>query len=138
MNLEGNWHNELGSTMVINAVRDGGFTGTYTTAVSPTGCAQGSFQLVGQTDTDSGGEAVAFVVCWQNDSSNCQSVTAWSGQAQNISGEDRITAMWLFTVETSPEQDWYATHVGHDTFTRVQPTEEEIAERSRTKQRSHP
>ena len=67
---------------------------------------------------------MALVVCWQNDVSNCQSVTAWSGQAQNINGEDRITAMWLFTVETSPEEDWYATHIGHDIFTRVRPTEQ--------------
>jgi hypothetical protein len=52
MNLEGTWHNELGSTMTINAVRKGGFSGTYTTGVSPTDCAKGSFKLVGQTDTD--------------------------------------------------------------------------------------
>lgn len=138
MNLEGTWHNELGSIMGINAVRNGAFTGTYTTAVSSAHCSQGGFQLVGQTDADSGGEAVAFVVCWQNDVSNCRSVTAWSGQAQNINGEDQITAIWLLTVETSPEQDWYATHIGHDVFTRVRPTEEEITQRARTKQRSHP
>ena len=138
MNLEGTWHNELGSTMVIEQVRDGGFTGTYTTAVSPTGSTQGSFQLVGRTDADIGGEAVAFLVCWQNDTSSRHSVTAWSGQAQRINGQDQITAMWLLTLETSPEQDWYATHVGHDVFTRVQPTEEEITEKARMKQSSHP
>jgi hypothetical protein len=138
MNLEGTWHNELGSTMVIDQVRDGGFTGTYTTAVSPTGSTQGSFQLVGRTDADIGGEAVAFLVCWQNDTSSRHSVTAWSGQAQRINGQDQITAMWLLTLETSPEQDWYATHVGHDVFTRVQPTEEEITEKARMKQSSHP
>jgi hypothetical protein len=138
MNLEGTWHNELGSTMVIDQVRDGGFSGSYSTAVSPTGSTQGEFQLVGRTDVDSGGEALAFLVCWQNDVSNRHSVTAWSGQAQTINGQDQITAMWLLTLETSPEQDWYATHVGHDVFTRVQPTEEEIAEKGRLKQSSHP
>jgi hypothetical protein len=138
MNLEGTWHNELGSTMVIDWVKDGGFTGTFTTAVSPAGTAQGGFQLVGRTDVDGGGEAVAFLVCWQNEMSNRHSVTAWSGQAQRVAGQDQITAMWLLTVETVPEQDWYATHVGHDVFTRVQPSEDEIAERTRIKQRSHP
>jgi Avidin family len=138
MNLEGTWHNELGSTMVIDQVRDGGFTGRYTTAVTPTGSAQGSFHLVGRTDADSGGEAIAFLVCWQNDMSNHHSVTAWSGQAQRINREDQITAMWLLTLETSPEQDWYATHVGHDIFTRARPTEEEITEIARMRQRSHP
>jgi hypothetical protein len=138
MNLEGSWHNELGSTMVINEVKDGKITGTYTTAVASADSAQGSFELVGQTDASSGGDAVAFVVCWQNDVSSCRSVTAWSGQAQTVNGEDRISAMWLLTVETSPAQDWYATHTGHDIFTRVQPTEEQTTERARTKQRSHP
>jgi hypothetical protein len=138
MNLEGTWHNELGSTMTIDHVRDGGFTGTYITALSPTGATRGSFKLVGRTDADSGGEAVAFLVCWQNDVSNRHSVTAWTGQAQNIDGKDQITAMWLLTVETSPEQDWYATHVGHDIFTRAQPTEEEVTQRTRMKQSSHP
>jgi hypothetical protein len=138
MNLEGTWHNELGSTMVIEQVRDGGFTGSYSTAVSPTGSTEGSFELVGRTDADSGGEAVAFLVCWQNDTSSRHSVTAWSGQAQRINGQDQITAMWLLTLETSPEQDWYATHVGHDVFTRVQPTAEEITEKARMKQSSHP
>lgn len=138
MELEGTWHNELGSTMVIDQVRDGGFTGTYTTAVSPAGSTQGSFQLVGRTDADSGGEAVAFLVCWQNDTYSRHSVTAWSGQAQTINGQDQIITMWLLTLETSPEQDWYATHVGHDVFTREQPTDEEITEKARIKQSSHP
>lgn len=124
--------------MTIDQVRDGGFTGTYTTVVSPTGSTQGSYQLVGRTDAEGGGEAVAFLVCWQNDTSNHHSVTTWSGQAQRIKGEDQIIAMWLLTVETSPEQDWYSTHVGYDIFTRVQPTEEEIKQRVRKKQRSHP
>jgi hypothetical protein len=84
MNLEGTWHNELGSTMTIDHVRDGEFTGTYTTVLSPTDATRGSFKLVGQTDADSGGEAVAFLVCWQNDVSNRHSVTAWTGQAQNL------------------------------------------------------
>jgi hypothetical protein len=138
MNPEGTWHNELGSTMLIDRVRDGGFTGTYTTAVSPTGSTRESFKLMGRTDADSGGEAAAFVVCWQNDVSSRHSATAWTGQAQTIRGKDQITAMWLLTVETSPEQDWYATHVGHDIFARVKPTEEEIKQRARMKQSSHP
>lgn len=138
MNIQGTWYNELGSTMVINEVTDGGFTGSYTTAVSSTNCAQGSFTLVGRTDTDAGGEAVAFVVCWLNDTSECKSITAWSGQAQTIGSEDYINAFWLLTVESSPEMDWYATHVGQDTFTRDQPSQEAIAAKSKVLKRSHP
>jgi avidin family protein len=109
MNLEGTWHTELGSTLVIERVRDGGLSGTHATALSATGSAKGSIEVVGRTDADSGGEAVAFSVCWRNDLSDWHSATAWVGQAQRIDGLDRISAMWLLTVETSPERDWYAT-----------------------------
>src|SRR5882762_4093195 len=138
MNLVGAWFNELGSTMVIDQVENGIISGSYTTAVSSTGCAQGSFPLIGSTDTDSGGEGVAFSVCWRNATSQCASVTAWSGQAQTINGEDQILAFWLLTVESAPDQDWYATHVGQDVFTRSQLTEDQIAAKSKTLRRSHP
>lgn len=138
MNLTGNWINELGSTMVIDQVANGVITGSYSTAVSSTGCAQGSFTLVGSTDTDSGGEAVAFSVCWVNSTSQCASVTAWSGQAQTINGEDQILVFWLLTVESPAAQDWYATHVGQDVFTRTVPTDEQVASKSKAQRRSHP
>lgn len=138
MDLQGTWHNELGSTMVISQVNNGQIAGTYTTAVSATACAQGSFDLVGRTDTDSGGEGVGFVVSWRNANSNCESVTAWSGQAQNIGGQDCILVFWLLTVESAPNQDWYATHVGQDIFTRSQPSADAIARKSKMLRRSHP
>jgi hypothetical protein len=138
MNLLGNWYNELGSTMTINDVTGGQIAGSYTTAVSSTGCAQGSFNLLGVTDTDSGGEGVAFSVCWLNTTSQCASVTAWSGQAQTINGQDQIIAFWLLTVESAPAADWYATHVGQDVFTRAQPTKKQIANKSKVLRRSHP
>lgn len=138
MELEGTWYNELGSWMTINHVSEGGFTGTYNTAVSSTGCAEGSFALVGLTDTDSAGQAVAFTVCWQNNRSDCDSVTAWSGQLQNVNGEDQISTFWLLTVESSPDQDWYATHVGQDVFTRAQPKPADVAKKVQRLPRSHP
>jgi Avidin family len=138
MDITGTWYNELGSTMVINQVSNGQITGAYTTAVSGTDCAQGSFTLVGLTDTDSGGEGVGFVVSWQNGTSKCESVTAWSGQAQTIGGEEKITAFWLLTVESAPEKDWYATHVGQDTFTRTQPGKDDVKKKLKTQRRSHP
>ena len=138
MNLEGTWHTELGSTLVIERVEDGRLSGTYVTALSATGSAQGNFEVVVSTDADSGGEAGAFSVCWKNDLSDRHSATAWVGQAQRIDGRDQITAMWLLTVETAPGEDWYATHVGHDVFTREKPTEEEITRKARMKQSPHP
>lgn len=138
MDIQGTWYNELGSTMVINPVANGQVTGTYTTAVSSTGCAQGSFTLVGRTDTDTAGEGVGFVVNWKNNQADCESVTAWSGQAQTINGEDQINAFWLLTVESAPDQDWYATHVGQDVFTRTAPSKEHVAKKLKTTRRSNP
>jgi hypothetical protein len=138
MNIQGSWYNELGSMMTIDPVANGQFTGTYTTAVSSTGCAQGNFTLVGLTDTDTGGEGVGFVVNWKNNKADCESVTAWSGQAQTINGEDQINAFWLLTVESAPDQDWYATHVGQDVFTRTALPKEHIAKNLKTMRRSNP
>lgn len=138
MDISGTWYNELGSTMNIDPVANGQVTGSYITAVSETACAQGSFRLVGFTDTDSEGEAVGFVVIWENDTSECASVTAWSGQAQVINGGEQITAFWLLTVESTSDQDWYATHVGQDTFTRTQPTKQQVEKKSLALRRAHP
>lgn len=138
MNIEGIWYNELGSTMVISQVSNGQIVGSYATAVSATACAQGTFDLIGRTDTDNGGEGVGFVVSWRNANSQCNSVTAWSGQAQNINGQDCIVAFWLLTLESSPDNDWYATHVGQDLFTRMQPSPGSIANKSKMLRRSHP
>jgi hypothetical protein len=71
MDIEGIWYNELNSILTIEPVASGGFSGTYQTGVSSSGCATGSFRVVGRTDTDSGGDAVAFVVCWVNETSQC-------------------------------------------------------------------
>jgi Avidin family len=138
MDIKGTWYNELHSTMTIAEVSNGQIKGTYTTAVSATACAQGAFELIGRTDTDSGGEGLGFVVSWKNDGSDCESVTAWSGQAQTINGEESIVAYWLLTVESSPDEDWYATHVGQDTFTRTPPSPESVAKKSKMLRRSHP
>jgi len=120
MNISGTWYNELKSTLTLDPVVNGKFTGTYQTAVS-SGCAKGSYAVVGRTDTDKKGHAVAFVVLWANDVSDCKSVTAWSGQAQIIDDEEKITALWLLTTETDPDKDWTSTLIGQDVFTRNKP-----------------
>jgi hypothetical protein len=123
MGLEGTWTNELGSTFVVGPVTGGGFEGTYTTAVSNEHCAQGEFVVAGRTDTDSGGQSVAWVVAWKNEPSgpsDCHSATAWAGQYEpgDEPGSERITAFWLLSYETPPSGDWAATNIGVDTFTR--------------------
>lgn len=137
MNIEGVWYNELGSTLTIDSVNDGQITGSYQTAVS-SGCANGSFQVVGQTDTDSGGQYVGFVVLWKNAQSTCNSGTTWSGQLQGINGSAMITAFWLLTMEVDPGEEWQSTLVGQDVFTQTQPMAAEFAARPKLRRHSHP
>ena len=139
MSLEGTWYNELGSTMQIEPLAgDGSLSGSYETAVSSSGCAQGAFSLAGRTDVDRGGQTVGFSVCWLNQGSECNSSTSWSGQYQTVNGEEQITALWLLTQATPPASDWASTLVGQDLFTRQPPTSDEIAARSKIRGRSHP
>ena len=84
MNIQGTWYNELGSTLFLEPISEAQFRGLYTTGVSATACAHGAFEIMGSTDTDSGGDTVGFTVVWKNNQSNCRSVTAWSRQAQTI------------------------------------------------------
>lgn len=138
MGLVGTWFNELGSTLTITQVQSGVLSGTYQTAVS-SGCAQGTFNVVGVTDTDSGGQNVGFTVSWNNEESNCRSVTAWSGQVFNLNtGAAAIYAFWLLTQETSVSQLWAATNVGVDVFMQQMLSPEEIAEKSKIVRRSNP
>ena len=133
MKLTGTWYNELGSKMVLRG-RDSNITGTYQTKV---GDAKGIYRLVGRTDTDHDqSQAVGWIVAWQNEYGSSDSVTAWSGQLQEIDGLETIVTTWLLTGETDPNNDWRSTLVGKDVFTRAQPTQEEI---EKTLQRaSHP
>lgn len=123
MPIAGTWYNELGSEM--NLSQDGAsITGTYWTAV---GDASSSYQLVGSLDVDgdpnANGQAVAWVVAWNNeDHGSSHSVTAWSGQYQVVNGEEEISTLWLLTQESPSNADWAATTVNQDVFTRNQPS----------------
>ena len=138
MDIQGTWFNELGSTMVLRPVSRGQFSGDYRTAVSATACARGVFRITGRSATDIGGDTLGFVVSWNNRGSVCKPVTAWSGQAQTINGVDQINAFWLLTVESNPDMNWYATHVGQDVFTRTRPTDEVIERNLQSVRQSHP
>jgi len=116
MEIEGKWYNELGS--VVNFEVNGGqLSGIYHTAV---GDAEGIYPLTGRINTSvETGQAIGFVVVWQNEWRDSNSVTAWSGQTQVINGADTIITTWLLTDETPVEDDWKSTIVGKDTFTRI-------------------
>jgi hypothetical protein len=137
MGLEGKWHNELGSTLIIKEVTDGTLFGTYETAVSE-GCATGQFAVVGRTDVESGGDTVGFAVTWLNDQSKCNSTTTWAGQYLTVNGQESLTALWLLVTKTEPDEQWASTLVGEDVFTRETATPEQQKEAAARKRHPHP
>lgn len=135
MKLEGTWYNQLGSKMTLQVVQ-GAVTGTYETAV---GSASGEYTVAGRTDTDNDSSRnVGFVVSWENGNGSSDSVTAWSGQLQEIDGQETLRTFWLLTIETKPDTNWKSTLVGNDTFTRNPPSEEHAQKAMRGGPCSHP
>lgn len=139
MSISGTWYNELGSVMTISTASDGSLSGTYCSAV---GEAQFTYPLVGRFDVapSSGGQSLGWTVAWWNQYGNSHSTTSWTGQYQidPNTNEEEIYTLWLLVAEKSPSQDWSATNVGQDTFTRTQPDAKTI-ERARKLRRSpHP
>lgn len=123
MALQGTWYNELGSEMNLT-IKDGLVTGTYHTAV---GDASGLYPLAGRADiTTDKTPNIGFVVSWENQYANAESVTAWSGQYQILNEEEVIITFWLLTMETKPDLNWRSTLIGQDIFKRTKPTQEEI------------
>jgi Avidin family len=135
--LQGTWYNELGSTMVIGALDPTTQTmiGSYTTAVSSSGCAQGKFMLAGRSDVQAGGQTVGWAVSWLNTASKCWSTTSWAG---HFDGQATITTFWLLATKADPGEEWASTVIGQDVFKRTPPTEDEVAQTLRTKRHSHP
>lgn len=125
MNINGKWYNELGSVMNLTIAADGTVSGSYQTAV---GDASGIYPLAGRTEVDvtNNDQNIGFVVSWWNSSGNSHSVTAWSGQVQEVDGQQVMRTTWLLTSETQPENDWQSTLVNVDVFTRVQPSQETV------------
>jgi hypothetical protein len=139
MSLNGKWYNELGSEMDLT-VEQGLVTGTYHTAV---GDAKGEYPLAGRADiTNDTTPNIGFVVSWENQYANAESVTAWSGQYQIVNKDDDeeevITTFWLLTMETNPKLNWRSTLVGQDTFKRTRPTDEQINAKLGIGPASHP
>jgi Avidin family len=120
--ITGTWYNQLGSIMIVTATGDGGLTGTYESAV---GNAENKYVLTGRYDnapaTDGSGTALGWTVAWRNEFRNAHSVTTWSGQYFG-GDQERIITQWLLTSGTTSANEWRSTLVGHDLFTRTEPS----------------
>lgn len=139
MDISGTWYNELGSTMSITANSDGSLSGTYCSAV---GDARYEYSLSGRYDTApaSGGLSAGWTVAWLNSYGNAHSTTSWTGQYQTDpnSGNEEIYTFWFLVSESPPSQDWSATNVGQDTFTRNAPDAKTVQRAKALRRSSHP
>lgn len=146
MSLGGKWYNELNSSIDIQIGEDNTISGIYHNAA---GAAKGDYNFTGVVEPVPPGDtnqAIAWVVTWVrlSDGAKFQSVTAWSGQYQLVKDNEtnqtveKITALWLLTVETVPDQDWKSTQVGQDVFTRIPAHPETVKKHLDTSAWSHP
>ncbi|XP_068514270.1 avidin-like isoform X2 [Anas acuta] len=114
--LTGWWINDLGSDMTIGALSSNGeFTGTFHTAVmTPTKDIKAS-PLVGIQHTKTQ-PTFGFTVNWNY----TESTTVFTGQCfVDTEGKEILKVTWLLQSHVNSIKDnWKATKVGADTFTR--------------------
>ncbi|NXB39063.1 AVID protein, partial [Eulacestoma nigropectus] len=124
-NLDGRWVNDLGSNMTIFKVSEtGNFTGIYYTAVAATPNEIKKSPLLGyqhlpnQKDQPTFG----FTVNW----TFSDSITVFTGQCFVDGSEDGkekeiLKTMWLLRSHANKlRNDWNATLVGYNNFTRLE------------------
>ncbi|XP_009333092.1 PREDICTED: avidin-like [Pygoscelis adeliae] len=117
--LQGLWRNELGSNMTLSALDAAGtFSGSYHTAVAATNkqILVSPLQGAQQHPGAKGQPTFGFTVQWQF----ADATTAFAGQCfVDVAGKETLTTMWLLREAVgSLEEDWKATRVGRNVFTR--------------------
>uniref|UniRef100_A0A8B9PYM0 Avidin n=1 Tax=Apteryx owenii TaxID=8824 RepID=A0A8B9PYM0_APTOW len=124
-NLAGWWQNELGSEMLVfNANSKGNFSGEYYTAVSSAQKPIETSPLRGSQHLDEDGKCTfGFTVNWSKFS---DSTTVFVGQRfEDHRGQEVLKTGWLLRHKVnSLHDDWQATRVGTNIFTRLNCKEE--------------
>ncbi|NWV50518.1 AVID protein, partial [Daphoenositta chrysoptera] len=119
--LTGTWANDLGSNMTIGTVKaNGDFTGTYNTSVSATREKIKESPLLGSQHLPNmlkGQPTFGFTVHWNFS----DSIAVFTGQCfVDDDGNEVLKTMWLLrTRADNLKNDWKATWVGYNTFTRL-------------------
>ncbi|XP_069736557.1 avidin-like [Phaenicophaeus curvirostris] len=116
-NLTGSWINDLGSNMTIWPIdKEGNFNGIYYTAVKDTPNDPKRSPLLG-SQQPSEYPTFGFTVNW----TFTDSVTVFTGQCfVDEDGKEILKTMWLLrSHENSIKDDWKATRVGYNNFTRI-------------------
>uniref|UniRef100_A0A8C3L5R1 Avidin n=1 Tax=Chrysolophus pictus TaxID=9089 RepID=A0A8C3L5R1_CHRPC len=121
--LTGNWTNDLGSNMTIGAVNDRGeFSGTYLTAVADTPNNITKSPLLGIQNNTVYQPTFGFTVQW----AFIESTTVFTGQCfMDRNGKEVLKTMWLLRSSVDDiDDDWKATRVGNNVFTRLRSVKE--------------
>ncbi|XP_065596093.1 avidin-like [Cyrtonyx montezumae] len=123
--LTGKWINDLGSNMTIGAVNSKGeFSGSYLTAVTSTSNEirvsplQGTQNNINRNSQPTFG----FTVNWKFS----ESTTVFTGQCfVDKNGKEVLKTMWLLRSRVGDiGDDWKATMVGNNVFTRLRTLKE--------------
>ena len=112
IDLNGKWHNQHGSEMVLETGPDGRIEGTFK---SGTGLAKPSD--VCRITGFAAGDLVTFSV----DFGKFGSLTAWTGHVTEERGEAHIHAVWHMTIATptpASTEVWKGVWTGSDVFSR--------------------
>uniref|UniRef100_A0A8C3L6B4 Avidin n=1 Tax=Chrysolophus pictus TaxID=9089 RepID=A0A8C3L6B4_CHRPC len=123
--LTGKWTNDLGSNMTIGAVNNRGeFSGTYHTAVTSTSNDIKLSPLYGtQNNINKKTQPTfGFTVNWKFS----ESTTVFTGQCfMDRNGKEVLKTMWLLRSSVDDiDDDWKATRVGNNVFTRLRSVKE--------------
>ncbi|XP_071436934.1 avidin-like [Pithys albifrons albifrons] len=121
-NLTGRWKNDLGSNMTISAVNEkGNFTGLYTTSVEDTPHKVPPSPLLGfqNITKEIHQPTFGFTVKWID----INSISVFTGQCfVDKNGTEVLKTMWLLRSDAGNiKNDWKATRVGTNEFTRLEP-----------------
>ncbi|XP_031465751.1 avidin-related protein 1-like [Phasianus colchicus] len=122
--LTGNWRNDLGSSMIIGAVNDRGeFSGSYLTAVADAPNNITWSPLLGIQNNTVCQPTFGFTVQW----TFIESTTVFTGQCFiDRNGKEVLKTKWLLRSSVGDiDDDWKATRVGNNDFTRMHTVQNE-------------
>lgn len=93
---EGTWANDHGSQLVFTSVgANGSISGTYANNAPGFECRGVAFPITGWLD----GDMISFTTRWKNATSDCKSITAWTGYFY----EGRLAVEWVLTYQDAVE-----------------------------------
>lgn len=121
VDIDGEWINQNGSTVVLETHADGTLTGRYHSKKGRAAAGRG-YPLTGTVN----GELVAFHVNWSDAAGDLHAITSFSGRlARGPDGRDCLHTLWILARQFEdpefgrPTQPWNTFLTNADLFHRV-------------------